>query len=329
MHEGSSDTAFRLIEKQLGPELTTRESGVRLTQGPILHAVDPMGRRHLLVPIGDEPGVKDDGSRGLSVATRSLPDLHERVVDIRCDDQSLNDLFAVLCDEIIDDVKRLPEPHGLASMTVIDRWRDLLGPRSSRLLGVSEVKGLLAELHVLERLATLEARRAFEVWTGPDRSRSDFTGVQAVLEVKASTLVDEIRVHVNGLSQLDPPPGKQMYLLVERLERVPVGGDTLAAAARRLLTLGIPTRDLYASLRRIGVDPTDLAAYEHLRFDTRQLRMYLVNDAFPRLTPSSLQGKAAQDRIVQVEYVIDLGAQPPSPVTDAESAVVLQTLLQS
>ncbi|WP_156296457.1 PD-(D/E)XK motif protein [Mycobacterium paragordonae] len=319
MSAASSEEAWSILERTPPQDLTTRVSGVSVDAGTVVHALDAQRHRHLLLPVLEtDSEVEDTKSRGVSVQTRLLigaPDsVERRFIDVRCEEMALNDLFSTVCDEMLEQCERIPENPGLAVTTVLERWRDLLGPASRRLLGEQELKGLLAELHVLEDLAAVAPDRALLLWTGPNRARHDFTGLLAACEVKASSLADEVKIHVNGLNQLAAPPSSRLYLSVERFERVPMGGDSVPDVIDRLVENGIARHSILQGISKIGVQPADLSAYAQVRFKSQERRIYLVNQHFPRLTPDLLVGTTAADRVSNVEYVLNLSAQPPVPL---------------
>jgi hypothetical protein len=316
-----SEQAWRLLEKAPLHDLTTRDSGIEVGGGPVLHALDQSGSRHLLVPLGDEaPGLEDKASKGVTVTTRHLladaDGAGQRFIDVKCEQRSLKDLFSTVCDEMLSRLELSGEAPGLAVNVVLDRWRELLGPSGSRLLSEQAIKGLLAELHLLEEIARRSPHDALLLWTGVDMSRHDFTGEALSVEVKASTASDVIRVHINGLRQLAPPAeGGTLYLLVERFERVPVGGDSLSDALHRLVETGIDELAILQAVGKVGIVPTDLDAYRAVRLARVERRLYLVDHQFPRLVPDMLHAMPAADRISGVEYWLDLGAQPPVPLS--------------
>ncbi|WP_156687392.1 PD-(D/E)XK motif protein [Mycobacterium sp. Marseille-P9652] len=315
---GASEEAWRLLERAKNEDLTTRESGVSTTGGSVVHALDPGRHRHLLLPVTPEHvDIEDSRSRGVSVTMRILQGAEEkerRYIDVECREVPLNDLFSTVCDEILVCVANTPDAAGLCVTTILERWRELLGPASQRLLNEQALKGLLAELHVLEALAAVSPSLAMKIWTGVQRRRHDFTGVHAACEVKASSLTEEVKIHINGLRQLSAPPSGSLYLAVERFERVPDGGDSITQAITRIERLGVASLQLLSQLSELGVQPADLTVYRQVQFRSLERRLYLVDHSFPRLTPELLQGKSAADRISSVEYVLNLGAQPPVPL---------------
>lgn len=327
----ASETAWRLLEVAAQKDFTVRESDVSVAAGPALHALDPQGLRHLMLPLApDAPGLADDRSRGVTVATRTLlrPEggAEDRYIDIKCEDSRLKDLFSIVCDEVLHHCVMNPDAPNQVTSTVLERWRDLLGPASRRLLSDSQVRGLLAELHMLESIAAISPTQAVGLWTGPDGTRHDFTGIHASCEVKASVVLDEVRVHINGLRQLEPPPTGLLYLVVERMEQVPADGDSIPFAVERLVGMGVDRVALMEALLKSGVAAADMTVYASMSYRVLECRAYCIDQDFPRLVPLVLEGGPAEDRISSVEYVLNLGSQPPTPLGDVQCDAIPQVL---
>jgi hypothetical protein len=98
-----SESAFSLIEDgAVAHGLRIRDSDVAVTGGYVSHAIDAMGRRHILIPLasGERP-IADRHSQGVSVSPRDLEDAEGLVhyIDVACEEGDLRDLFAIFCDE--------------------------------------------------------------------------------------------------------------------------------------------------------------------------------------------------------------------------------------
>jgi hypothetical protein len=319
----SSESAWALLEVGSRSDMAVRRSEVTVAAGNVLHALDPLGNRHLLVPVADPSiGLEDDRSRGVTVSTRTLTtaegEREQAFIDIKCEDVRLKDLFSKFCDELLLACKRAPEAAASATESVLERYRDLLGPGSRSLLTEEALRGLLAELHVLESVAAESPATAMQIWTGVDKMRHDFTGATASCEVKASIIIDEVKVRIHGLRQLEAPPQNPLYLLIERMEKVPTGGDCLPECIDRLEAAGLNRFELLTALSKVGVAAADLDAYSTVRFRLLERRAYLVGDDFPRLVHSMLKGHQGEDRISAVEYALDLTGRPPVPLSEIE-----------
>lgn len=329
-----SEEAFRLLETAPVSDLTTRLCGVSVSSGDVRHALDTERVRHLLIPVDAGVAVEDRQSRGVTVCTRTLiePDGDEerRFIDVLCEEKSLKDLFSVVCDEILVHLTAMPDAASSAVITVMNRWRELLGPARSTILGEGKIKGLLGELHFLEEIARIDPIGALTLWTGTDRARHDFIGNRFDVEVKASSIADGLTVHIHGLRQLEGPvEGGDLYLLVERMERTTVGGDSIPSMLARLVDLGVDRHSLLQALASIGVNPADFPAYDQIRFAGLESRAYLIDDTFPRLVRSSVSSPEHLDRYSRVEYWLDLAGPPPVPLPEEERIGLAEALLGS
>jgi hypothetical protein len=315
----TSEESFLLLELDSTPgrAMSARDSDVAVDAGPVAHAIDPAGRRHLLVPLDqDQPALNDTSSRGVSIRTHPLIDKQreQRYLDMTCLLPELQDLFALLCDEMLARLRENPQNPASICRMVLNRWRELLEPFGGTLLGNNALAGLVAELHFMEHLAAKEPTHALALWTGPYQSRFDFTAENAAAEVKATTLRERLEVEIHGIAQLDPPPGIELCLYVERLESVPEGGDSVPDVIERLRQTGCDIVILSRSLHEYGYSISDSEVYENVRFRLLDSRWYLVDDPLPRMIKSSFVAPEMLDRIAKVRYSIDLTSSPPDPM---------------
>jgi hypothetical protein len=312
----ASENAFSLIEDgSVALGLRMRDSDVVVPGGYVSHAVDVVGRRHLLIPLaGEQQPIADYHSHGVSLSPRELEDARgiTRYIDVVCEEADLRDLFAIFCDDLLDRLAVAAAAPSAVCVSVLDRWRELFNPNRGRLLGEQALVGLLAELHVLEQIAGRDLGSALRLWTGPDKARADFTGSLAALEVKATTNRERATVAIHGIQQLDQGPLEDVYLHVEQFERVPAGGDSVPDAVRRLLAVGLNRGELLSGLAAVGYLEGDREAYAFFRFELTATRTFRASaPGFPRLVPRSLADPGLALRIHEVRYSID--------VSDAES----------
>jgi hypothetical protein len=322
-----SRKAFALLaDGQRAGGLHVRESDVNVEGGPVLHALEGT-RRLLLVPLAaeDRP-VMDEGSKGVILRPRELDDAGalRRFQTVVCELSELNSAFETFCDEILEALADAPDNPPATCLMILERWRDLLEPRSSRLLGANALSGLLAELHLLERIASLGgAQGVLALWMGPEGARFDFMGEGSAVEVKATTSRDRFSVGIHGLLQLDPPSGTELYLYAEQLERVPADDDSVPDALDRLVASGIPRQALLAHVAQIGVLPADLDSYRIVRFRLLAHRTFRVQPGFPRLVAAELTDPTMADRVTNVSYTIDLSdvSSLPGHMPEPDQAV--------
>ncbi|WP_157746128.1 PD-(D/E)XK motif protein [Micromonospora purpureochromogenes] len=311
-----AETIFGLLEQTGVPtDLRVRHSDTRVAAGPVVHGIDSRGRRHLLVPLTeDERAVEDTSSRGVILTTRPLVEASGtsiRYLDVVCELAYLHDLFAVLADEMTERLTADSAQPGFVCLAVLERWRELLSPGTSALLGTEALTGLLAELHFMEELAERDPHAAVRLWTGPDAARADFAGAGASVEVKATSLRERLQVEVHGIGQLEERPGTSLYLRVEQVERDDADGDSVPDAIDRLLNAGADRHALLTKLASLGYRIADSSAYRQVRFGLRQRRTYLVNHPeFPRIVPRSLTHPEVLDHVLRMRYSLDLTAVP-------------------
>ncbi len=304
----NSESVFHLLARAGDASVKIRESDVELDAGPVAHAIDQSGKRILLVPLTGEQTVREDiASRGVILAEREFidRDVSRRFAMFRCELPTLDEQFGILCDEVLSALAASPHDPGVICAGVLERWRELLGPRNERLLGESQLMGLLAELRFLERLAR-ETPDALALWTGPTGSRFDFMAGSGAVEVKATSSRVRFTVGIHGLLQLEPPDGGKLYLWAQRYERVPGGSESVPDSIHRLERLGLFHHDLLEKLAGVGYKAADADAYRAVRFEALDDRSFAVIDDFPRLVRASLADGSLADRLLDVSYSIDL-----------------------
>jgi hypothetical protein len=177
---------------------------------------------------------------------------------------------------------------GSAVANRLDHWRRLL-ERDVNALGIGELRGLVGELSVLEKLLDDHPPLiAAASWTGPLGTPQDFMLPDGSrIEVKAA-LPDARTVQINGLDQLAADPDSIM-LVVARLDETAMGasdGFTASILVSRIL-------------RRLEHEPSAVETFaaalglagwtEHPDHATHCFRLvalerHLVVPGFPRLT---------------------------------------------
>ena len=284
----------------------------------------------LLVPMSEgESSPTDDASVNVTIAERTLRDQREagpiRYTAVTCNTSQLFETFGSLCDEILDVLRRTTPSTsaGQVCVEVLERWRNLIGPSRRRLLGTAELAGLLAELHLLERLITrTTANDAFAAWAaGRDPSRHDFQRGQSSIEVKATTSTAHFLVTVHGITQLEPPLDGRLYLYAEQLEPVYQGNDSVPEAADRLVGSGVSRFDLLTALSGRGYLPADADAYETVRFTKHGSRLARVDHSFPALVPSALRDPTLANRIAHVNYSVDVAPMADGDAIGAQNVI--------
>lgn len=225
--------------------------------------------------------------------------------------QELTDVFALLCEDLVESTRHLA--RGSSGTQLIARrlasWRRLLEQGNTGLLTPEQVRGLVAELLVLDcyfigRLGAVDAANA---WVGPLNADQDFQLATEAWEVKSiradassvriaseDQLYSETRdIHLVVL-QLNEASGTSGYSLNDLVSRVRTHLDNQPLARDvfddRLTALGYVTR----------------SEYDAPRYSAGAVRAFHVHGAFPRIT-----SKALPKGVTEVRYHLQLDECTP------------------
>lgn len=274
-------------------------------------AQDPEGRPAVLVPASARPSGERLVTRGLVARIGALGEdgKFDDWLQITCIEPGLNETFAQLSDDVIAVLERSRDEDDPveAALAAVERWRKLLAALANQQMSEGQAAGLLSELHVLEALTQkVGAAKAMNAWVGHDRARVDFRFARCGIEVKATLQRDRFRVTVHGLLQLDPHEVGDLYLYGEQLERVPSGGDSVPAAADRLIAKGIDAWHLTEGMAMCGYRPIDEAALRLVQFKVLDSRTIRVGVGTPRVVKESFVNGAVPDFVSGLTYQLDL-----------------------
>jgi len=185
---------------------------------------------------------------------------------------------------------------------------------------ISEEKqvGLFGELLLFRALLdSFDEYAVIDWWLGPLAEERDYAFPAFDVEVK--TTLGESRTHViHGAGQLEPSPGRSLWLLSIQITRA--GGDPKGIALPRLIHMIrerlTATRDRFVScLASEGWDDDDAAMYPAAYVLRTTPAAYLVDDDFPAVTPVRLRSMVPHsDLVSDVTYRVDVsGRTPGSP----------------
>jgi len=198
----------------------------------------------------------------------------------------------------------------------LQSFKDILAKRQ-RLTEEQQV-GLLGELTLLKHcVEELGAQQALDAWLGAQGEEHDFVFPTFDVEIKSTR--SEARVHmINSVSQLEPSPGRPLYLLSVQFTAAGAArqGVTLADVISRLRDhLGLQHRRVLDSeLASVGWRDEDEALYPRRWVLRSAPRAYLVDAGFPAITPAHLaEVLASPEHVVSVQYRLDVGQLADSP----------------
>jgi putative PD-(D/E)XK family protein DUF4420 len=328
---GISEGQWNLVQSRRATEveaITANDSGVAVPAGKVLYGVDAAGHRHLLVPVHGNDVAEDRESQGVQVGVRKLR--YESVTtlyaDLSCTRPQFNAEFAHIVSDVLEALRNGAAAH-TACRNSLEKWRDLLKSPRTRGLDEPAATGLFGELALLAELVAVSPR-AVNSWTGPSGGRFDFSGSDTAIEVKTSTRRYGRIAEINGETQLDAPPGLDLYLHFARLETVPAGGNRLWDLYTSILQAGVPHGEMQRKLADASLDDSVIQD-DQRRYRVLETRLYPVDRTFPKIVPASFVGGQLPPGTLQLRYVIDISGEPPMPL-DAQARVsILRRLLQA
>ena len=193
----------------------------------------------------------------------------------------------------------------------LQSWSEFLRPRRQG-LSDNALIGLIGELFVFTEhfLSELDPSLAVDYFTGPDKAPQDFAGSGFALEVKSTEKKTPDALHISSLNQLTTSVEKLGICLIQ-FNRSQVGFSlqTLLEKAESALISN------FGSLMRFRKKVHKLAglateAQLQKTFSLHQEKLWVVEEDFPRLTPSSIPAG-----ITRAEYSIQISAIEENTVT--------------
>lgn len=175
--------------------------------------------------------------------------------------------------------------------------------------------GLVGELLLFRALLdTFDEYSVIDWWLGPLAEERDYAFPTFDAEVKTTT--GESRTHViSGASQLDPSPGRPLWLVSIQITRA--GGDpngfSLPALVNEISELLTTTRDRFAAYLALqNWDDDDDALYPTTYIFRSSPAAYLVDDDFPAITQDRLNAAVPHSDLVSaVTYRVDVSSRTP------------------
>lgn len=253
---------------------------------------------------------------GIDVHHKALSHLAGELVFELIDDEQVS-LFRALTHDFLESTSDLPPGSSdLAAQRVmvrIERWQAMLRRRKDGLLSRQSVIGLAGEILFLKNrlLPELGVEQSLRAWRGPHRDEQDFAHGEYIFEVKTQLSTADQYLIISSEAQLDTTSGSiavchqtlvacshddddamSLNMLVDDLRTV-CGGHSLLAS------------DMLEAVLVAGGYRTR-PEYDEERWKLVKVRIFEVQDSFPRLTPSLMP-----HGVSQVSYRITLGACEP------------------
>ena len=281
--------------------------------GHILFGTDIHRHRHLLIPIIPDSKITEDRhSSGVQMVAHTLDDngANKRFVDLVCLKPHLNELFSIITDEVLSQIKENPTRPDYVCHQVLERWRELLEREATSLPGLEKLIGLFGELWFLRELVKHDFS-AIRYWTGPKGHQHDFSLSKFAIEVKTTQSRYGLFIEIHGHKQLEPPENGQLYLVVVRVEQVVSSGESIPELIDSIVSLGGDRQMLLSLLAQIDLSLLAFDSYKDTHFSMLERRIYEVNEDFPCITTKSFVGDTLPAGVIKLNYQIDLSTEPP------------------
>ncbi|WP_185910649.1 PD-(D/E)XK motif protein [Xanthomonas cerealis] len=233
------------------------------------------------------------------------------------------EVFLTLCKDVISYSGGSATPADATSSLFrrLAHWHSLMTRGRTAAMSPHEVRGLVGELFVMERLAASAGfAAALNAWVAPDEHPQDFACKDRLLEVKSRLSGSRQVVRISSLAQLEPAQLPLTLVVVELVASEGADAVTLNQICARLTdrarSFGPQMVDqIEAALFKRGY--IHLEAYDSEAYRVAGMAAFECRDGFPRLIRSEVDA-----RIQEAKYTVDLAligefAVSPESVLDS------------
>jgi len=222
------------------------------------------------------------------------PNAGQNFIIIRLTDRTLEEIFGVLCDDLIDSVKDTADEQELAAVLIarLNQWAALFERATTEGLSSESQRGLYGELYLLRLLVGTgcDSQLSLEAWLGPSGGVRDFQWGNSAIEVKTTHGNNHQRIRISSERQLDPSNLESLFLYHLSIETLQNASETLNELVDELLGLLSPFQNSFkAKLFQYGYFDHHRHLYESHGYRIRASRFYDVRSEFPRIEEGDLR----------------------------------------
>ncbi len=262
------------------------------------------------------------GSASLTTAGQgSLPSGKHEFLRIRCTQLHLAEAFKSFLDEIRRKLKQgRYKPLDIVKVTA-NNWRALLSVAAKE-HSAEKLAGLFGELTILDLLLERHGHDVLDTWQGPDSKPQDFRSSYCAIEVKTSFNRSSQTVTVHGLTQLDPPPQSDLFIVLVHVDES-AHGAPLDDLIERVRAKGADEEMLSEKLHNLGYVPGN----EHNRkskFQVMSRNTWQVQDDAPGLRWSQLSDRHITGLAGMVKFSFSLSVLGPALTEEEEDKLLSQ-----
>jgi hypothetical protein len=268
------------------------------------------------------PRLPDLRGMSLSYETWRAEHQDETVLTLKVRSGAQNDLFASLASDLGDYVARAQTRNEVVARLLarLNAWGRFLQERGEGGLLAEARRGLFGELWVLKRLigdcSVTDIDSLVRGWVGPTGAPQDFVFDHCRIEVKATTMKQEQRLHINSERQLDWTAGPRLFLVHVSLAEGPSEGTSipgLVFLVREALVGRAGADSFENALLQVGYVDGDQHLYSQLLYSVREDNAFEVQDGFPCIVERSVP-----KGVGELSYSVGVGSCAPFGVAWTE-----------
>ncbi len=239
---------------------------------------------------------------------------------LRLRQNGLETVFGRLCQDLADAAEGVPDEKALVVLfrERLNLWKKLFQHGGSGFLQLHEIKGLIAEMLLLELLIRDGERDVHEMvsgWIGPLGADQDFMYSDRAIEVKAIGPGAE-SISISSLEQLDCAVPMDLILATLRPatpgEPGAIGLNALAARIEGMIAESPEALNIFKE-RLLEARYVEHEFYETVLFEPTSIAAYSVRDTFPKLVrdmvPAGIVGASYS---VGIDSIADFRSDMPT-----------------
>lgn len=239
---------------------------------------------------------------------------------LRLRQNGLESVFGRLCQDLADAAEGVPDEKALVVLfrERLSLWKKLFQHGGSGFLQPHEIKGLIAEMLVLELLIRDGERDVHETvsgWIGPLGADQDFMYSDRAIEVKAIGPGAE-SISISSLEQLDCAVPMDLILATLRPatpgEPGAIGLNAMAARIEGMIAESPEALNIFKE-RLLEARYVEHEFYETVLFEPTSIAAYSVRDTFPKLVrdmvPTGIVGASYS---IGIDLIADFRSDMPT-----------------
>ncbi|NNH88694.1 PD-(D/E)XK motif protein [Acinetobacter terrae] len=209
---------------------------------------------------------------------------------LKLKDDQLLDYFDQFIWFVIQGLKHSKNEKDLVSgiLVKLKIWKNFLSSSREGKLTEEQIRGLLAEMYLLEQLLDQfpqDDEKILQGWYGPQRLQHDFLYKDLAIEVKSVSSTDKRHIRISSLSQLDSTVSRlflSVYAVIRSPENLKEKVNLNTIFQRILAKLGFQERDIFER-KLIECNYIPDSYYDNYNYIIRPINNYEVKVDFPRL----------------------------------------------